>query len=631
MDLGGSLSKAWSIVETNGDSDKYSEYIALSHRWTASTPKLLRCNEVDFNTRVHKDSKLPRDYRDVIRLCRALSVRYRWIDSLCILQDSEDDFDREAPKMMDVYRNARLTVSICWNAPEAPISRKRNRRAFPRPPPKETEGKQIVICALLHFFLFLCSLNTYTYLFMLAADCFLECPPRPAPGQKDHVFVKYVGSDEEWSKCVLDAPINQRGWVLQERILSQRILYLGNDQLYWECDYLMACEAEPSRPIRYGCRESIHVGSLECHEKLLSRLDYLRLLSWPRLIETYSSTGLTYEKDRPFAISGVARYCSLATGWRYLAGIWIDYWHFDLVWYYHDVLGWNQLPQACGHLGACSCRHVAVDVPSWSWAASPMTRRITWGTDSRAEFETSRINTFDSPSVKPLAVLSGTSGTGDVVSHFEGASLNIRCLLTPTKLKKEFLKDLHLEPWKDAPQRASADDCLGGPCDGPRWDGLCPLETRSGPESVGDPGVNVYLSRRHHPSRQCYIAPLFRHRRHGDDEICGLVIQEERALRGSSSQHGTQRFIRIGVFTSKDGASQPRFTQLIMNTILKQQKLGQNPEAGEETNLGATELFESRLREYAMAKMSAPTGGSGVEYHSSLGYFNAKWGEICLV
>ena len=38
-------------------------------------------------------------------------VRWLWIDSLCIIQDSRDDWQREAPMMCDVYQNALLNIS----------------------------------------------------------------------------------------------------------------------------------------------------------------------------------------------------------------------------------------------------------------------------------------------------------------------------------------------------------------------------------------------------------------------------------------------------------------------------------------------------------------------------------------
>lgn len=54
---------------------------------------------------------LPKTFQDAIIITRKLSLRYSWIDSLCILQDSHEDWEKEAARMHLVYRDAYLTIS----------------------------------------------------------------------------------------------------------------------------------------------------------------------------------------------------------------------------------------------------------------------------------------------------------------------------------------------------------------------------------------------------------------------------------------------------------------------------------------------------------------------------------------
>lgn len=47
---------------------------------------------------------LPLTYRHVVFIAARLGYRYLWIDSLCVIQDSESDWERESSLMGDIYR-----------------------------------------------------------------------------------------------------------------------------------------------------------------------------------------------------------------------------------------------------------------------------------------------------------------------------------------------------------------------------------------------------------------------------------------------------------------------------------------------------------------------------------------------
>jgi hypothetical protein len=52
---------------------------------------------------------------DAVELCRRLSIRYLWVDAVCIIQGSKEDWQREAALMGQVYANA--FVTICSELP----------------------------------------------------------------------------------------------------------------------------------------------------------------------------------------------------------------------------------------------------------------------------------------------------------------------------------------------------------------------------------------------------------------------------------------------------------------------------------------------------------------------------------
>src|SRR5207249_3310082 len=49
-------------------------------------------------------------------IAQKLHVFYLWIDSLCIIQDSEEDWQKEAAKMYNVYIHATFTIAAHGSA-----------------------------------------------------------------------------------------------------------------------------------------------------------------------------------------------------------------------------------------------------------------------------------------------------------------------------------------------------------------------------------------------------------------------------------------------------------------------------------------------------------------------------------
>lgn len=56
-------------------------------------------------------SSMPRTFQEAIEVCRSLDIKYLWIDSLCIIQDSAEDWLSEAVRMADIYSNAYINLA----------------------------------------------------------------------------------------------------------------------------------------------------------------------------------------------------------------------------------------------------------------------------------------------------------------------------------------------------------------------------------------------------------------------------------------------------------------------------------------------------------------------------------------
>lgn len=82
------------------------QYVALSYCW----------GRQPFLNTTHKTLKerkklipmiaLPRTIRDAVWFTRLLGVRYLWVDSLCILQGSKEDWTKESANMHNIYGGA---------------------------------------------------------------------------------------------------------------------------------------------------------------------------------------------------------------------------------------------------------------------------------------------------------------------------------------------------------------------------------------------------------------------------------------------------------------------------------------------------------------------------------------------
>jgi hypothetical protein len=86
-------------------------YLTLSHCWgTISFIKLTTQTFTEMSQRIRHES-LPRTFQDAVELTRCLGYRYIWIDSLCIVQDSREDWLQESSRMAQVYSRGLLNIS----------------------------------------------------------------------------------------------------------------------------------------------------------------------------------------------------------------------------------------------------------------------------------------------------------------------------------------------------------------------------------------------------------------------------------------------------------------------------------------------------------------------------------------
>jgi Heterokaryon incompatibility protein (HET) len=86
-------------------------YAALSYVWGGPQAfRTLQSNIASHNSQISL-SILPQTIQDAVFCAHKLGLKYLWVDSLCIIQDSREDREREITYMAQIYKNAFVTIS----------------------------------------------------------------------------------------------------------------------------------------------------------------------------------------------------------------------------------------------------------------------------------------------------------------------------------------------------------------------------------------------------------------------------------------------------------------------------------------------------------------------------------------
>lgn len=170
------------------------QYISLSYCWGSPMSFTTTRSTMESRKAGIEIADMPATYQDIVKLTRELGLRYLWVDSLCICQDEQADWERESAKMLSIYSNAYLTVAA---ARAKDIS-----EGFLNPRPKQSFVELDYIRSGIH---------GKPLAFNL-------------PLQEELIKSHYIDLPRE--------PLSERAWGLQERVLSHRVLIYGSDQMF---------------------------------------------------------------------------------------------------------------------------------------------------------------------------------------------------------------------------------------------------------------------------------------------------------------------------------------------------------------------------------------------------------------
>jgi hypothetical protein len=310
-------------AECSGD---FCRYATLSHRWGSDSVLCLTTSNMEAFKMGLALSTLSPTFQYAVATTKDLGIRYLWIDSLCIVQDSMEDWRSESGLMSSVYGHSMLTIAIL--SIKTQVGRLSD----------DLSNVSSLICQI-----------KARWTDVASEDC-------------------YIFEDSMWQDCVSFAPLNRRAWVLQERILSKRILYVHETQYFWECHQQTACEVFPVQmPPQMRCtpgKISHKEARPNIEQIVVDHHDYKQdpYFFWKRVVEKYTLCELTRAEDKLIAVSGLAQRVAAITNDSYLAGLWARHLEVQLMWQVQD-------PPTAKFPVPVSPEDSCYRAPSWSWAS----------------------------------------------------------------------------------------------------------------------------------------------------------------------------------------------------------------------------------------------------------------------
>ena len=354
-------------------------YFTLSHCWGKMAFLQLQKDNLDILTNNFPISSLPQTFQDAIAFTRWMGIQFLWIDSLCIIQDSMKDWEQESMLMEKVYGNSSLNLAAT------------------------------------------AAINSSKGLFSERNPASLSvCTIRSEWSDHDDGLFALIEEDF-WDFYVNESPLLQRAWVQQEVSLAPRVLHFGQQQLFWDCCEMKACETF-ERGLHPAMRfdstrleEAVADPTLKMRvprgpgsEQVLSCLDW-----WCELLNRYTNCSLTKESDKLVALSGLAKQVGPLLQATYLAGLWSTHIVHQLLWRVEFPIAKNSVRRP--HL---------YRAPSWSWAA--IEGQIGSNTAFSDEDNWQLVRVLDWEIVPVTADVTGQINSGLI--HIRGTSFLVRFL-----------------------------------------------------------------------------------------------------------------------------------------------------------------------------------------------------------
>ena len=290
-------------------------YIALSYVWGEGKPYMTKLS----NIMLHRNhgglernlEDLPRVFHDAFNLVRCLGVRYLWIDSLCIVQDSSRSWGLNSRVMDLIYGNAVLTICAADGVDSSTPLKAMH--------PKAHDARQIS----------------------------LDCAPRVRLMVSRPPEIGIRAS--KW---------NTRAWTFQERLLSKRCLIFTEGRVYFQC--LSTGMSEDIFADREGAGWSLDL--VNAPLQMLRELNRRALWVYTNCVALYTARVLTKRKDILAAFNGISNLMEKTMQAPFIFGLPSSHFDMALLWEPQSAIE-RRVPKTEDE----KAEFGGMQFPSWSW------------------------------------------------------------------------------------------------------------------------------------------------------------------------------------------------------------------------------------------------------------------------
>ena len=295
----------------------YEPYVALSYVWglgkkyTTTLGNVMQHRTDGGLERAVRE--LPRAVQDAITLVPTLGLRYLWVDSLCIVQNSTRSWRLNAFNMDLIYGHATLT--IC--AADGNDSKKDGLKAMHR----NTHNTAQHTAEILPGF-----------------HLMLTCPPESA---------------------IRRSAWDSRAWTFQERLLSPRSLIFVDGRVYFQCR--STGMSEDIVADREGAGWSLDL--VNAPLQILRQTESKPMWVYNKLVELYTRRRLTFQSDILAAFSGIYRMLEIQMECPFVFGLPTSHFDLALLWQSESVI--QRRKTSAGVTEELS--ELDGEFPSWSW------------------------------------------------------------------------------------------------------------------------------------------------------------------------------------------------------------------------------------------------------------------------